>query len=82
MEDNNVMKATERLKQMGFDKRDTPPPRLMVKRREEEEARKLALEKEKEDPPKPTPPPRMKSLEEKARSNYQNENYALSWPNF
>lgn len=68
--DNNVMKATEKLKAMGFEKRDTPPPRLTLKKKEEEEAKKAALEKEKAEMPKPTPPPRMKTLEEKGRSTY------------
>jgi hypothetical protein len=62
--DNNVQKATEKLIAMGFEKRDTPPPRLTLRKKEEEpqtvtQERRAAM---------PTPPPRMKSAEEKQKS--------------
>lgn len=63
--DNNVQKATERLVGMGFEKRDTPPPRLTQRRKEEEQK---ALEKQRTAAATPTPPPRMRSLEEKQKS--------------
>ncbi|KAL0280284.1 UNVERIFIED_CONTAM: hypothetical protein PYX00_001624 [Menopon gallinae] len=69
-EDNNVMKAAEKLKTLGFERRDTPPPRLTLRKKEEEEAlavKKMEVEKEKLEIQKPTPPPRMKTLEEKGR---------------
>ncbi|XP_067013916.2 uncharacterized protein [Anabrus simplex] len=59
--DNNVQKATEKLLTMGFEKRDTPPPRLTLRRKEEEQkAHEQSLAT-------PAPPPRMKSLEEKQK---------------
>ncbi|XP_069679128.1 uncharacterized protein [Periplaneta americana] len=61
--DNNVQKATEKLIAMGFEKRDTPPPRLTLRKKEEEQ-QKLAQEHRSATP---TPPPRMKSLEEKQK---------------
>lgn len=70
-EDNNVMKAAEKLKALGFEKRDTPPPRLTLRKKEEEEAlavKEIEIEKEKLEMQKPTPPPRMKTLEEKGKS--------------
>jgi hypothetical protein len=62
--ENNVQKATEKLVTMGFEKRDTPPPRLTQRRKEEEQK---ALEKQRIAASTPTPPPRMKSLEEKQK---------------
>ncbi|XP_071444728.1 uncharacterized protein [Hetaerina americana] len=56
--DNNVQKATEKLLVMGFEKRDTPPPRLTIRKKEEEPKPKTVI---------PTPPPRMKSQEEKQK---------------
>ncbi|PNF27643.1 hypothetical protein B7P43_G15406 [Cryptotermes secundus] len=61
--DNNVQKATEKLIAMGFEKRDTPPPRLTTRKNEEQQ--KVMQEHR---PALPTPPPRMKSLEEKQKS--------------
>ncbi|PNF27650.1 hypothetical protein B7P43_G15406 [Cryptotermes secundus] len=60
--DNNVQKATEKLIAMGFEKRDTPPPRLTTRKNEEQQ--KVMQEHR---PALPTPPPRMKSLEEKQK---------------
>ncbi|CAG2058179.1 unnamed protein product [Timema podura] len=60
--DNNVQKATEKLQVMGFEKRDTPPPRLTLRKKEEEQK---AQERRSATP---TPPPRMKSVEEKQKS--------------
>ncbi|KAJ9583322.1 hypothetical protein L9F63_022339 [Diploptera punctata] len=70
--DNNVQKATEKLIVMGFEKRDTPPPKLTLKKKEDE--------KQKATPESqtviPTPPPRMKSLEEKQKMKSRlQENY-------
>jgi hypothetical protein len=62
--DNNVQKATEKLIAMGFEKRDTPPPRLTLRKKEEEQ-QKLTQEHR---AAMPTPPPRMKSAEEKQKS--------------
>nr|CAD7399666.1 unnamed protein product [Timema cristinae] len=59
--DNNVQKATEKLQVMGFEKRDTPPPRLTLRKKEEEQK---AQERRSATP---TPPPRMKSVEEKQK---------------
>lgn len=65
-EDNNVIRATEKLKMLGFDRRDTPPPpplsTLSAKREEESEREEMA---------RPTPPPRLKSLEEKNKSEFR-----------
>jgi hypothetical protein len=62
--DNNVQKATEKLIAMGFEKRDTPPPRLTMRKKEEEQQKVMQEHR----PALPTPPPRMKSLEEKQKS--------------
>lgn len=70
--DNNVQKATEKLIAMGFEKRDTPPPRLTLRKKEEEpqtvtQEHRAAM---------PTPPPRMKSAEEKQKMKARlQENY-------
>ncbi|KAF6201813.1 hypothetical protein GE061_004208 [Apolygus lucorum] len=56
--DNNVTHATERLLHLGFNKRDTPPPRVSLKKKESEEAKDLVK--------KPTPPTREKTPEEKS----------------
>nr|XP_031844059.1 uncharacterized protein LOC116431985 isoform X3 [Nomia melanderi] len=58
LSDNNVQKASEKLIDLGYEKRNpTGPKSLARKKEEEEQARnKQAV---------PTPPPRMKSLEEK-----------------
>ncbi|KAJ8877534.1 hypothetical protein PR048_021989 [Dryococelus australis] len=71
--DNNVQKATEKLMLMGFEKRDTPPPRLTLRRREEEQKeqeRRTAT---------PTPPPRMKSTEEKQKSKFPYRVIVVFW---
>ncbi|XP_075229699.1 uncharacterized protein LOC142329190 [Lycorma delicatula] len=57
--DNNVHRATERLLLMGFDKRDTPPPRVSLKKRDEHDSPPPP------SPPPHPPPPRMRSVEEK-----------------
>ncbi|XP_059477897.1 uncharacterized protein LOC132198117 isoform X1 [Neocloeon triangulifer] len=62
--DNNVQKASEKLASMGFEKRDSPPPRVVQKHREEEQ--KAQLEKQSASAT-PTPPPRLKSSEEKQK---------------
>jgi hypothetical protein len=62
--DNNVQKATEKLIAMGFEKRDTPPPRLTLRKKEEEQQKVI----QEHQAAMPTPPPRMKSLEEKQKS--------------
>ncbi|XP_032453253.1 uncharacterized protein LOC100122353 isoform X4 [Nasonia vitripennis] len=57
--DNNVQKATDKLLELGYEKRSpTAPSRASIKKKEEEEKMHIP-------PPAPTPPPRMKSLEEK-----------------
>ncbi|XP_043263137.1 uncharacterized protein LOC122403595 isoform X4 [Colletes gigas] len=55
--DNNVQKASEKLIDLGYEKRNPTAPKSLAKRREEEQA--------KNEQTAPTPPPRMKSLEEK-----------------
>lgn len=64
--DNNVQKATEKLIAMGFEKRDTPPPKLTLKKKEEEKQKAVSESQS----IMPTPPPRMKSLEEKQKSRF------------
>ncbi|XP_049784276.1 uncharacterized protein LOC126187315 isoform X2 [Schistocerca cancellata] len=59
--ENNVQKASEKLLAMGFEKRDTPPPRLTLRQKEDEQK---AAEPQAATP---TPPPRMKSIEEKQK---------------
>ncbi|XP_046998565.1 BAG family molecular chaperone regulator 3 isoform X3 [Schistocerca americana] len=59
--ENNVQKASEKLLAMGFEKRDTPPPRLTLRQKEDEQK---ATEPQAATP---TPPPRMKSIEEKQK---------------
>ncbi|OXU24745.1 hypothetical protein TSAR_000074 [Trichomalopsis sarcophagae] len=57
--DNNVQKATDKLLELGYEKRSpTAPSRASIKKKEEDEKMHIP-------PPAPTPPPRMKSLEEK-----------------
>ncbi|XP_015590171.1 uncharacterized protein LOC107265324 isoform X2 [Cephus cinctus] len=57
--DNNVQKASEKLIDLGYEKRNpTAPVRSSIKKKEEEE-------RAKRERAVPTPPPRMKSLEEK-----------------
>ncbi|CAB0001132.1 unnamed protein product [Nesidiocoris tenuis] len=60
--DNNVTHATERLINLGFNKKDTPPPRVSLKKKE-------TAEEAAEIPKKPPPPPREKSDEEKMKKN-------------
>lgn len=56
--DNNVQKASERLIDLGYEKRNpTVPVRAVPKKKENEEVH--------DEPTAPTPPPRIKSLEEK-----------------
>lgn len=59
--ENNVQKASEKLLAMGFEKRDTPPPRLTQRQKDDEQK---AVETQAATP---TPPPRMKSIEEKQK---------------
>ncbi|XP_012281917.2 uncharacterized protein LOC105700556 isoform X4 [Orussus abietinus] len=56
--DNNVQKASEKLIELGYEKRNpTAPSRTLARKKEEEQ--------EQDRQAAPTPPPRMKSLEEK-----------------
>ncbi|XP_073975809.1 uncharacterized protein isoform X3 [Rhodnius prolixus] len=55
--DNNVTHATERLINLGFSKRDTPPPRISLKKAESEPTKATVK--------KAPSPPRIKSAEEK-----------------
>ncbi|XP_076244767.1 uncharacterized protein LOC143185548 isoform X7 [Calliopsis andreniformis] len=55
--DNNVQKASEKLIDLGYEKRNPTAPRSLAKRKEEEQVKNVQAA--------PTPPPRMKSLEEK-----------------
>lgn len=60
--DNNVQRASEQLKQMGFEKRDTPgAPKVSNRAKEDKTPKKPTL---------PTPPPKIKSVEEKKRCKY------------
>ncbi|XP_039286116.1 uncharacterized protein LOC111051232 isoform X2 [Nilaparvata lugens] len=56
--DNNVHRASEQLMTMGFNKRDTPPPRVSLKRGDSPPRSAPATNT-------PPPPPRMRSVEEK-----------------
>ncbi|XP_063990639.1 uncharacterized protein LOC135169506 isoform X2 [Diachasmimorpha longicaudata] len=59
--DNNVQKATDKLIEQGYEKKNpTGPIKTIAKERKEEEEMKSRQVKS-----APTPPPRMKSLEEK-----------------
>jgi hypothetical protein len=59
MVDNNVQKASEQLKSMGYEKKEmTPAPRLSHRKKEEHQ-KKETIE--------PTPPPKMKTAEEKKK---------------
>ncbi|XP_015112136.1 uncharacterized protein LOC107037869 isoform X3 [Diachasma alloeum] len=59
--DNNVQKATEKLLEQGYEKKNpTGPIKTIAKEKKEEEEMKSRRVKS-----APTPPPRMKSLEEK-----------------
>ncbi|XP_011055826.1 PREDICTED: uncharacterized protein LOC105146896 isoform X3 [Acromyrmex echinatior] len=55
--DNNVQKASEKLIELGYEKRNPTLPARALKKREEEEVH--------DEQTAPTPPPRIKSLEEK-----------------
>ncbi|XP_011500005.1 PREDICTED: uncharacterized protein LOC105363901 [Ceratosolen solmsi marchali] len=56
--ENNVQKATDKLLELGYEKRNpTAPSRLSIKKKEDEKSYTA--------PSAPTPPPRMKSIEEK-----------------
>lgn len=60
MVENNVQKASEQLKTMGYEKKEmTPAPRLSHRKKEEHQPKKEAIE--------PTPPPKMKTAEEKKK---------------
>ncbi|XP_014213145.1 uncharacterized protein LOC106642789 isoform X3 [Copidosoma floridanum] len=59
--ENNVQKATDKLLELGYEKRcPTAPSRSSIKKKEVDEEEKIQI-----TPPAPTPPPRMKSMEEK-----------------
>ena len=68
-ENNNVMKTSEKLKSMGYEKKNitASKPSSVDKKSEKDLYNNLTLQKETEIQ-KPTPPPRMKSLEEKSKS--------------
>lgn len=53
--DNNVHRASEQLMTMGFNKRDTPPPRVSLKK----------CDSAPRPAESPKPPPRMRTVEEK-----------------
>ncbi|XP_076178246.1 uncharacterized protein LOC143152241 isoform X2 [Ptiloglossa arizonensis] len=55
--DNNVQKASEKLIDLGYEKRNPTAPKSLTKRKEEEQA--------KNEQTAPTRPPRMKNLKEK-----------------
>lgn len=60
MVDNNVQKASEQLKTMGFEKKEmTPAPRLSHRKKEEHQPKKEVIQ--------PTPPPKPKTAEEKKK---------------
>lgn len=61
--DNNVQKASEKLSSMGYEKRDTTVPKP-TNRSREEQVLKEKLEAENTPPPQP----RLKSNEEKQKS--------------
>lgn len=63
--DNNVQKASEKLTSMGYEKRDTTAPRS-TNRNREEQIQKERIEAEYTPPPLP----RLKSNEEKQKSNF------------
>ncbi|EZA62599.1 BAG family molecular chaperone regulator [Ooceraea biroi] len=59
--DNNVQKASEKLIELGYEKRNpTVPAKALAKKKEEEEQTR-------NEQTAPTPPPRMKSAEEKTK---------------
>ena len=60
--DDNVQKATEQLLSLGFEKRDTPPPRLTLSKRDEEQRAQRTQA--------PAAPPRVKTADEKNISQY------------
>lgn len=70
-ENNNVMKTADKLKDMGFERKELTALKTAEKKQPEELKTvmgvKMVVQKETEDQ-KPTPPPRMKSLEEKTKS--------------
>lgn len=67
--DNNVQKATEKLLEQGYEKRNpTGPIKTIAKEKKEEEEEEFKLRQLKSAP---TPPPRMKSLEEKNKSKWK-----------
>lgn len=60
MVDNNVQRASEHLKGMGFEKKEmTPAPRLSHRKKEEHQPKKEVAE--------PTPPPKPKTADEKKK---------------
>ncbi|XP_011333343.1 uncharacterized protein LOC105276954 isoform X3 [Ooceraea biroi] len=60
--DNNVQKASEKLIELGYEKRNpTVPAKALAKKKEEEEQTR-------NEQTAPTPPPRMKSAEEKTKN--------------
>ena len=60
--ENNVQRASEQLKAMGYEKKEmTPAPRLSHRKKEEHQSKKDREVIE------PTPPPKMKTAEEKKK---------------
>lgn len=70
--DNDIQKTSEALKKMGFERKDT------VKAAKAKQAQKL--EKETEEKAAPAPLPKIKSLEEKEKSNFAHIIKAKSHP--
>jgi hypothetical protein len=64
--DNNVQKACEQLKQMGYEKRETPSAPKVSNR--------VANEKQIKRMDEPTPPPKIKTAEEKKKCKQGNFN--------
>lgn len=60
--DNNVQKASEQLKKMGFEKRDTAGAPKVSNRAKDDKASKKV---------EPSPPPKIKSSEEKKRCEFR-----------
>lgn len=80
--DNNVHLATEQLLTMGFNKRDTPTPRVVLKKRdeaEEEEEKLRQLLQSQRRSVSSALPPRMRSLEEKQDSKFNSRSNAVSF---
>lgn len=66
--DNNVQKASEKLQSMGYEKRDSTTPKLPTRGREEQNEQRERDKIEAENTPPPQP--RLKSNEEKQKSEF------------